>query len=170
MSVPALSALVVKKTALGLFQVGKEGKYEIVVRNIGPTADPGPITVTDALPEGLTFASSPDTGVRVDGRVVTWTLDEGIPVDGEVTLTLFVRIGATTPPTVMNIVSVDSPTEQVDDAELVSDAGADVAPADPLAATGAEPAWLLALAALLMLVSGGLLLERRRRRTAGTEA
>ncbi|WP_449408919.1 isopeptide-forming domain-containing fimbrial protein [Microbacterium maritypicum] len=169
-SVPALSALVVKKTALGLFQVGKEGKYEIVVRNIGPTADPGPITVTDALPEGLTFASSPDTGVRVDGRVVTWTLDEGIPVDGEVTLTLFVRIGATTPPTVMNIVSVDSPTEQVDDAELVSDAGADVAPADPLAATGAEPAWLLALAALLMLVSGGLLLERRRRRTAGTEA
>ncbi|MFJ4222800.1 isopeptide-forming domain-containing fimbrial protein [Microbacterium sp. NPDC089695] len=162
--VPAMAALVVTKTALGLFQVGKEGTYEIVVRNIGPTADPGPITVTDALPDGLTFASSPDAGVRVDGRVVTWTLADGIPVDGEVTLTLHVRVGQATYPAVMNIVSVDSPTEQVGDAELVSNAGADVAPADPLATTGAAPAWALALLALLMLVCGGLLLVRRRRR------
>ncbi|GAA1246824.1 fimbrial isopeptide formation D2 family protein/uncharacterized repeat protein (TIGR01451 family)/LPXTG-motif cell wall-anchored protein [Microbacterium phyllosphaerae] len=165
-SVPGLAALVVTKTAVGAFQVGKVGEYEIVVRNDGPTADPGPVTVTDALPAGLTFESSPDEGVQVDGRVVTWTLADGLALDEEVTLTLRVRIGEQAYPSVTNAVVVDSPTEQTDQAQLVDDATVDVKAADPLATTGAEAAWGLLVVALLMLLSGGLFLAYRRRREA----
>ncbi|MGJ0389185.1 LPXTG cell wall anchor domain-containing protein [Microbacterium sp. CGR1] len=167
-TVPGLAALVVTKTAVGAFQVGKVGVYEIVVRNDGPTADPGPVTITDALPAGLTFDSSPDQGVRVDGRVVTWTLEDGRALDEEVTLTLRVRIGEQAYPSVTNAVVVDSPTEQTDEAQLVDDATVDVKAADPLATTGAETAWSLIAMALLMLVSGGLFLAYRRRRDAVT--
>src|SRR5690606_22274858 len=40
--------LVVEKTAVGEFKVGETGRYLITVTNVGPTADPGPITVTDS--------------------------------------------------------------------------------------------------------------------------
>lgn len=165
-SVPGLAALVVTKTAVGAFQVGKVGVYEIVVRNDGPTADRGPVTITDALPAGLTFESSPDEGARVDGRVVTWTLEDGLAVDEEVTLTLRVRIDEQAYPSVTNAVVVDSPTEQTDQALLVDDATVDVKAADPLATTGAETTWGLIAMALLMLLSGGLFLAHRRRRDA----
>lgn len=162
-TVPPMAALVVTKTAVGEFQVGKPGVYEIVVRNDGPTADPGPITVTDALPDGLSFAGSPDAGVQVDGRVVTWTLADGLAVDEEVTLTLRVNVGEAAYPSVTNVVTVDSPSEQTDDAVLTADASIDVRAADALATTGAEMAWGLTVLALLMLVSGGLFVASRRR-------
>ncbi|WP_312171210.1 isopeptide-forming domain-containing fimbrial protein, partial [Microbacterium sp.] len=91
-TVPPMATLVVTKSAVGAFQVGGEGEFEITVRNDGPTADPAAITVTDALPEGLRFVSSPDEGVRVDGQVVTWTLANGLAVGEEVTLTVRVSV------------------------------------------------------------------------------
>lgn len=164
-SVPPMAALTVTKTSVGTFQAGKTGLYRIVVRNDGPTTDPGAIVVTDALPAGMTFASSPDAGVRVDGRVVTWTLADGLAVDEEVTLTVRVSLAGSAYPAVTNVVSVASPSEQTPEATLVSAADADVQAADPLATTGAEPAWGLALMAVLMMLSGGLFLAHRRRRT-----
>lgn len=163
-TVPALAALTVTKTAVGTFQVGAAGEYRIVVRNAGSTADPGPITVTDALPDGLTFASSPDAGVHVDGRTVSWTLAEGLAAEEEVELTLHVRIGDAAYPSVTNAVTVVSPSEQTDDARLTGSDTVDVAAADPLATTGAEGAWGLALLALLLMLSGGLFVAHRRRR------
>lgn len=162
-TVPPMSALVVTKTAVGAFQVGKVGTYEIVVRNDGPTADPGPVTVTDALPEGLSFAGSPDDDVRVDGRVVTWTLAGGLALDEQITLTLKVNIAEAAYPTVTNVVTVESPTEQTEDAQLTADATVTVAAADPLATTGAEVTWGLMLMALLLMLSGGLFVAARRR-------
>ncbi|KNY06069.1 isopeptide-forming domain-containing fimbrial protein [Microbacterium sp. GCS4] len=162
-SVPAMASLSTTKTAVGTFQVGKTATYEIVVRNDGPTADPGPVVVTDALPAGLSFADSPDDGVAVDGRTVTWTLHDGIPVDSEVTLTLHVRVDQAAFPSVVNVVTVDSPSEQLDGARLVASAAAEVAAADALATTGAGPAWTLMLIALLLLVCGVALVIHRRR-------
>lgn len=162
-TVPPMAALIVTKTAVGAFQVGKVGTYEIVVRNDGPTADPDPITVTDALPEGLSFAGSPDEGGRVDGRVVTWTLTEGLALNGEITLTLKVNIAEAAYPSVTNVVTVESPTEQTEDAQLTVAATATVAAADPLATTGAEGTWGLILMALLLMLSGGLFIAARRR-------
>lgn len=162
-TVPPMAALVVTKTAVGAFQVGKVGTYEIVVRNDGPTADPGPIAVTDALPEGLSFAGSPDEDVRVDGRVVTWTLAEGLALDEQITLTLKVNVAEAAYPSVTNVVTVESPTEQTEDAQLTADATVTVAAADPLATTGAEVTWGLMLMALLLMLSGGLFVAARRR-------
>lgn len=166
-TVPPMAALVVSKTAVGEFQVGKAGSYEIVVRNDGPTADPGPITVTDVLPAGLSFAGSPDEGVQVDGQVVTWTLEDGLAVDEEITLALRVNVGEAAYPSVTNVVTVTSPSEQTEDAVLTDEATVDVAAADPLATTGAEMAWGLLAVALLMMVSGGLFVAARRRSSAG---
>ncbi|MFF7293013.1 isopeptide-forming domain-containing fimbrial protein [Microbacterium sp. NPDC008134] len=166
-TVPPMSTLVVSKTAVGEFQVGKAGAYEIVVRNDGPTADPGPITVTDVLPAGLSFASSPDDGVQVDGQVVTWTVESGLAVDEKITLSLRVDIGEAAYPSVTNVVMVGSPSEQTEDAVLTDDATVDVKAADPLATTGAERAWGLFALALLMMVSGGLFVAARRRSSAG---
>lgn len=166
-SVPPMAALVVSKTAVGAFQVGKAGAYEIVVRNDGPTSDPGPITVTDVLPAGLSFASSPDTDVRVDDRVVTWTLQEGLALDEEITLSLQVNVGEAAYPSVTNVVTVDSPSEQTEDAVLTDDATVEVKAADPLATTGGEMAWGVLAVALLMMVSGGLFVAARRRSSAG---
>jgi len=165
-AVPPMAALTVTKTAVGTFQAGKTGLYRIVVRNDGPTADPGAIVVTDALPEGMSFAGSPDSTVRVDGRVVSWMLADGLAVDEEVTLTVRVNLAQAAYPAVTNVVSVASASEQTSAARLVSAADADVQAADPLATTGAEPVWGLALLAALVMLVGGLLLADRRRRSA----
>lgn len=138
-TVPPMATLVVEKSAVGAFQVGGAGEFEITVRNDGPTADAGPIVVTDALPEGLSFVSSPDDGVRVDGQVVIWTLAEGLDVDEQVTLSVIVSIGQAAYPSVTNTVTVDSPTEQTDDAQLVDDATAPVTPAVPVVITPEDP-------------------------------
>ncbi len=168
--VPPMAALVVTKTAVGQLKVGTAGEYRIVVRNDGPTADPGPVTVTDALPEGLTFVSSPDEGVQVDGRIVTWTLADGVAAGDLVELTLHVNVGEAAYPSVSNAVVVESPSEQTDDAVLTAVSTSDVQAADPLATTGAELTWGLMLLALLLLLSGGFFAAYRRRRPSAPAA
>nr|WP_201471245.1 isopeptide-forming domain-containing fimbrial protein [Microbacterium hydrocarbonoxydans] len=138
-TVPPMATLVVTKSAVGEFTVGGSGAFEITVRNDGPTADAGPIVVTDALPEGLSFASSPDDAVRVDGRTVTWTLEEGLAVDEHITLTVRVNIDEAAFPSVTNTVVVESPTEQTNDAELSDDATAPVTPAAPVVISPEDP-------------------------------
>jgi uncharacterized repeat protein (TIGR01451 family) len=167
--VPPMAALVVTKTATGTFQVGKAGEYGIVVRNDGPTADPGPITVTDVLPDGLTFAGSPDAGVQVDGSTVTWTIEDGLAVDEEVTLTLRVNVGEAAYPSVTNVAVVQSDAEQTDDARLADDATVEVAAADPLAVTGGEMAIGVVALAMLLVLAGGVLVTVRRRRGSSAE-
>ncbi|MFS0854060.1 isopeptide-forming domain-containing fimbrial protein [Microbacterium sp. 179-I 3D4 NHS] len=168
-AVPPLAALVVTKTAVGAFQVGKAGAYEIVVRNDGPTADPGPVAVTDVLPDGLSFAGSPDAGVQVDGRTVSWTIEDGLDVDEEVTLTLRVDVGEAAYPSVTNVAAVQSDSEQTDDARLADDETVEVAAADPLAVTGGEMAIGVIALALLLVLAGGVLLTVRRRRGSSAE-
>ena len=162
-TVPPLATLVVEKTAVGTFQVGKTGAYRITVSNEGPTEDPGPITVTDVLPDGLTFQSSPDAGVQVNGKTVTWTID-GLAVGESVDLTLIVNVQQAAFPSVTNVVEVASPTELTPESVTVDDATIDVAAADPMPATGSDQLLVLGGIALLLLVAGGAVLVARRRR------
>lgn len=164
-AVPPMVTLVTEKTAVGEFQVGGTGTYRITVENLGPTADPGPITVTDSLPDGLSFRSSPDEHVSVSGDTVTWTLPDGLQVGERVDLTLVVDVGQAAYPSVTNVVSIDTPSELTDDSQTEDSAVVPVAAADPLAITGADLAAFAALAALLLVLAGAgaLLLERRRR-------
>lgn len=167
--VPPLVTLITEKRAVGNFQVGNTGTFTISVSNLGPTEDPGPITVTDVLPRGLTFKSSPDAGVVVRDQTVTWTLNDGLQVGETVELTLVVNIGEGAYPTATNTVSVDSAAEKTPDSQLSDDATVRVAAADPLAITGGDMGAFTALAALLLLLGGaGVLLHRRRRTEAAS--
>jgi uncharacterized repeat protein (TIGR01451 family) len=163
-SVPPMVTLVIEKTAVGRFQVGRTGTYTITVENTGPTDDPGPVIVEDELPEGLTFASSPDDGVAVAGRTVTWTIP-GIPTGDTVELTLVVNVDKGAFPSVTNAATVETPSELTTDSVVESEADVDVAAAPQLPFTGADVA-LAALLALLLLILGGIAVIVTRRRAA----
>jgi len=160
--VPPMVTLVVTKTAVGPFQVGSDARYAITVENLGPTDDPGPITVTDVLPAGLTFVSSPDDGVAVSGGTVTWTVP-GIALGETVELTLVVHVGEAAYSSVTNVVDVASESELTPDSVTEAEADAEVAAA-PLPGTGAEVSGLLMLALLLLVAGTATLVVTRRRR------
>ena len=159
--------LITTKTAVGEFKVGETGTYAITVENIGPNPDPGPITVADELPRGLSFHSSPDAGVEVDGKTVTWTLEDGLDVGEKVKLTLVVNVGQGAYPSVTNSASVSSTADLTPDSELTDSDTVEVEPADPMPRTGSSDAiaYLAILAALLMLGGGVATAVGRRRET-----
>ncbi|GAB2564333.1 hypothetical protein GCM10027033_21360 [Leucobacter ruminantium] len=167
-TVPPMVTLVTDKTAVGPFQVGKPGTFRITVANEGPTADPGPITVTDELPPGLTFRESPNlpggAALSVKGQQVVWTLENGLAVGEKTTLTLVVDVSQAAYPRLANTVVVDSPAEKTPESKLSDIATVRVAAADVLAITGGDLAAFALLGALLVLLGGaGALLARRRR-------
>ncbi|QZY51005.1 isopeptide-forming domain-containing fimbrial protein [Leucobacter tenebrionis] len=173
--VDPLVTLAVTKTAVGEFKVGEIGTYRIEVENRGPTADPGPITVTDELPDGLTFHASPDEHVSVDGSTVTWVLPGGLQVDEKIELTLEVAVGRAAYPAVTNTAVLDSDSALTDDSRISDEATVSVVqadPRDPLAITGGDILAFAALVALLLLLggTGALSAERRRARAAAGES
>ncbi|GAA3890099.1 hypothetical protein GCM10022381_35020 [Leifsonia kafniensis] len=163
-TVPAQATLTVTKTSNGTFMVGQKGGYTLTVTNAGPTEDPGPITLTDALPAGLTFDSA--TGTNVDcgekQQVVTCTLDGALAVGETATIALTVNVLEGAYPKVVNSVQVESPTEQLPEAQLTDSDTTPVAAAPSIASTGFNGIWLVLLALLVLLLGGGLLLARRR--------
>ncbi|MGN6271841.1 MAG: isopeptide-forming domain-containing fimbrial protein [Protaetiibacter sp.] len=161
-TVPPLVTLVIEKTAVGAFQVGRIGTYRITVDNTGPTDDPGPITVEDVLPAGLRFASSPDAGVAVSGQTVTWTVP-GIAMGDTVELTLLVRVEEAAYPRVTNEATVSTLSELTLASVTASDAAVAVAAAPPrLPLTGWDLALAGALALLLLLLGAiGVVWTRR---------
>lgn len=75
--VPTLpvSDLSISMTRGGSLQVGQTVSYALAVKNNGPYTEAGPITVTDTLPSGMSYASSSGTGwtCSASGQVVTCT-------------------------------------------------------------------------------------------------
>ncbi|WP_217135119.1 isopeptide-forming domain-containing fimbrial protein [Leucobacter chinensis] len=168
-TVPPLVTLEVEKRAIGTFTVGEHASFEITVTNHGPTADPGPITVTDVLPEGLTYADASLEPVTVEGQSVTWSLEEGLATGESTSFTVGVTVGKKAYPSVTNVVTIDTPTEVTPDSKLDDSATAPVAQGDELPNTGASGQFgLLLVLAGLLLLGGAALLARseRRRRTA----
>jgi len=163
-AVPAQASLAVAKTSVGSFKVGQKGSYMLTVTNAGPTEDPGPITLTDKLPAGLTFASA--SGQDVDcaeaSQVVTCTLDGALGVGKSAEVTLVVNVQQAAYPSVTNSVQVASPTEQLPEAQLTDSDTTSVAAASPLASSGFDGIWLLLIALLVLLLGGGMLVVRRR--------
>jgi len=101
------------KTSGGSFVVGEQGTFTFTVHNAGPSVASDPITVTDTLPAGLTYASS----VSTDGwtcaaadQDVTCTLDETFAVDRTSVVTITVDVDAAVDPDVINTATVTSPT------------------------------------------------------------
>ena len=169
-TVPGLATLQVTKSArTGTWQVGGTNAFTVTVTNVGPTADPGPIVVTDRMPTGMTAkaaAGGIGTACDVQRDVVTCTIARGLAVGGSVQIVVDVALAQGAYPAATNTVTVQSPTEQTSGAVLSASATVDVA-ADPLANTGStRVGLLLAIVSLLIIALGALLLALRRRRVA----
>lgn len=171
--VDPLVTLITEKVAVGKFQVGKPGTYKITVSNTGPTADPGPITVTDKLPAGLTYRESPNlpAGATIDAsrNKVVWTLPDGLEVGEKATFTVVVDVHQRAYPKVTNTVTVASVAEKTSETILTADVTITVASSDVLAITGDDllALWLV-LALLLLLAGAGLMLHRLRKQQTVT--
>ncbi|MEW6371676.1 MAG: DUF11 domain-containing protein [Pseudomonadota bacterium] len=80
--VPTLpvSDLSIEMSRGGPLQVGQQASYTLVVSNNGPYTEAGPITVTDTLPNGMSFVSA--SGVNwtcsASGQVVTCTYSKAL--------------------------------------------------------------------------------------------
>jgi uncharacterized repeat protein (TIGR01451 family)/LPXTG-motif cell wall-anchored protein len=96
-AVEAVPDLVVTKTSgQGSVTAGSTLTYALEVRNAGDQGATG-VTVTDTLPDGLTFADASDGGAH-DAGVVTWDLVDELPAGGTVALTLTVTVDDPLPP------------------------------------------------------------------------
>ncbi|WP_420365676.1 isopeptide-forming domain-containing fimbrial protein [Curtobacterium sp. L3-7] len=174
LAVQPLSSLSVTKTHTGELVRGSTVGYTITVRNAGPTEDPGPVVVTDALPTGLSFVSVDDRAATcTTGSTVSCTLDEPLASGDRLAIQLTVRVATDAPDRITNVATVRSATTQVTGTVATDPLRAsDPAPvrADPqpraLAFTGAAGLGLGGALALLALSVGLLLLLLRRRRDA----
>lgn len=115
-TVPPQVDLSITKTHAGSFTVGSDGTWSLTVANGGPTDDPGPVTVTDDLPAGVTYVSGTGTGVTCAavGQAVTCTIAAGVAMDAPVEITLVVSVHADAYPSVTNVAEVSTPSEDVD--------------------------------------------------------
>ena len=127
---PPLVDLAITKSHQGSLKVGREVTYRLAVVNNGPTADPGPVTVTDELPTGLSYVSATGDGwaCSASGQTVTCEDADGLAVDERTVIRLVVAVGAAAYPSVTNVASVTSPAEDTDPDNNIAEDPADVAP------------------------------------------
>ncbi|MCB1029049.1 MAG: DUF11 domain-containing protein [Microthrixaceae bacterium] len=111
-TVGPLADLAVTKTHEGDFTVGVDGTFTVDVTNLGSTEDPGPLTVVDTLPAGLTFASggNEDWSCEATGPTVTCVRTDGLGVDESTSFPIRVDVGTEAEGGVTNTVTVSSPT------------------------------------------------------------
>ena len=102
----AVADLSLTKTDNGQdFGRGECGDYLITVTNNGPDPEPGPITVTDTLPTGLTYNSDSggDWSCSAVGQNVTCTYTgPQLSVGNNLTFTLTTNVSATAPGIIQN--------------------------------------------------------------------
>lgn len=122
------AALTLTKKHLGTFTVGKTGSYHLTVSNSGPTATPGPVTVSDVLPAGLSYQSASGTGwtCSATGPTVTCSLPGPLAAGASSQLTLTVTVLAAAYPSVTNSATASAPGS-------AAASGSDTAPVTPLA-------------------------------------
>ena len=116
MTVPPLVDLAISKSHRDPVSVGHQATYRLKVVNHGPTADPGPIRVTDVLPDGLTFVSATGPGWDCSAAksTVTCVAAAGLKVGETSTIRLKVTVGPAAFPSVVNVATVTSGAEDTD--------------------------------------------------------
>jgi uncharacterized repeat protein (TIGR01451 family) len=111
-------------------QVGEHATYTLGVSNAGNTDDPGPVTVTDTLPAGLSYVSGIGDGwsCSATGQVVTCTRAAGLAALGNTSVALVVGVGAAAYPGVLNAATVQSGAEDTNPDNNVAQDPATVLP------------------------------------------
>jgi uncharacterized repeat protein (TIGR01451 family)/LPXTG-motif cell wall-anchored protein len=133
--VPALVDLTIAKSHTGDVAVGSTATWDLEVTNLGPTADPGPVTVVDTLPTGLTFVSGAGDGWTCSAAAqdVTCTRAAGLDLGASSTIALTTQVEAAAFPSVVNVASVSTPSEETD---LTNNTAQDTAEVIPLVELG----------------------------------
>lgn len=101
------------KSSPGEFRAGTRDSYRLDVRNLGPSDAAGPLTVTDTLPDGVTYDSVTSTDAwscSAAGQDVTCTLAGGLDDEATTRLDLVVDIAAAATGDLENSAIVSSPT------------------------------------------------------------
>ncbi len=131
--------LSVTKTVVGKTTVaaGNRVVFSLGVTNNGPTADPGPVTLSDPLPTGLTFVSATGAGwncTDADNTVsCVWTGAYGAGHNSSVTVTALATTGAVG--SVTNTASVTGEASDTDETNNTSSATVTVTPGARLVIT-----------------------------------
>jgi uncharacterized repeat protein (TIGR01451 family) len=98
------------KSHTGGFVVGEQGTYDLTVTNNGPVQSSGVVTVTDALPAGLTYVSGSGGGFTcsASGQTVTCTrpASPALAPGGTAAVSLVVDVGPAALPSVTNTATV----------------------------------------------------------------
>jgi uncharacterized repeat protein (TIGR01451 family) len=121
--------LSITKAAASTFAVGSNASYTLTVHNAGPQSATGTITVTDALPSGLSFVSATGTGWTCSNSAGTVTCTNPGPLASGSNLsaiTLTVAVAAAAAPSVSNTASVSNATFDPSSANNSSTAAASV--------------------------------------------
>ncbi len=159
--VPPSVALGIEKELTSPLVAGRSGGYRLVVTNFGPTPDPGPVTVTDELPAGLTVRSwrLDEAAGSCDGsgRLLTCIL-VGLQVGESVEIGLVVSVAASASGTLVNTATASSPAFP-DDAVAQAEGEVDRSRLPNTGATLQALGWALGL----LLAGGALVLMARRR-------
>jgi uncharacterized repeat protein (TIGR01451 family) len=105
---PGSVDLSLSKTHAGNFLVGTERAYTLNISNVRSEPTTGVITVTDTLPNGLSYVSGNGTGWTCSdaGQTVTCTNPGPIAAGGSSTITLTVEVAASAVPMVTNTATV----------------------------------------------------------------
>jgi uncharacterized repeat protein (TIGR01451 family) len=114
---PTTSAdLQIQKRHDGAFVAGDDAQYRFTVANHGPS-DAADATITDTLPDGLTFiSSSPNDGwsCSAAGQDVTCVHAAPLSVGSPTTVTITVHVASTVTGAIVNTATVDSATDDPD--------------------------------------------------------
>lgn len=108
----ASTDLVMSMTSTGTFSPYQQVTYNLTVTNNGPSADPGPITIRDTLPVGLTYLSYSAGGwlCSVAGQTLTCTQSSGLAVGASTALAITASVDGTASGTVTNTATVGGQT------------------------------------------------------------
>ena len=111
---PPVADLTVTKIHTGSFVQGQTGKtYSIAVRNSGPVATSGTVSVVDTLPSGLTATAISGTGWTCTLATLTCTRTDALAAGSSYpAITLTVNLDVNAPSSVTNIATVSGGGER----------------------------------------------------------
>ncbi len=176
-----LALLDIEKSVDGELVSGQDVDWTLVVTNFGPSPTNDTITVTDDLPDGLTYvgAASDDFDCNAVGQLVTCTTDDVLAVDASTTIVLTTTVTGAEGQSIVNVGTVEGgntvggnpiPSEVIDEITAPDDdiTRTTETPAQSiLAITGTDIARLLGWAVVLLLLGAALVLVARRSRPPG---
>ncbi|WP_442214531.1 isopeptide-forming domain-containing fimbrial protein [Specibacter sp. RAF43] len=103
--------LSIVKSHTGDFQAGSHATYSLALGNLGPTASPGPVTVTNVLPAGLTYvmAEGTDWDCKAIGQNVKCVRDGALAIGAAAPITLRVKVLSAAFPSVETTAKAEGP-------------------------------------------------------------